>query len=530
MMVGRDIDDQFPRHRGEVGEVLLSVTGLSRERVFQDVGFDLHAGEVLGLAGLVGAGRTEVLRAITGADKYDSGTVRVRGKELPKGKISRAIVDGIGHVPEERKSQGLVLDASGNENLGYATMKSTSHAGLVDRSGQRRRAQNVAEKLRVRMASLDQPVRNLSGGNQQKVVIGRWILSDSSILLLDEPTRGVDVGAKVETYQLINAVTDAGGAVLMVSGELPEVIGMSDRILVMSHGRAMGILDAKTATEDAVMELAVASVDPVDEKKQDESRSFVMPKSTECRLLSIGDDRERKKIIVTTTSTATTKRPSIGRKIGSWALDHGALVGLIILCIALFIATPVFLTVPNIINIGIQAAVVAIMAFGMTFVIVTSGIDLSVGSVAALSAMVSAWMFSNAGLPGWLTLIVGLLIGLLAGAVSGLAIAYGKLPAFIATLAMMSVARGLTLVISGGTPVAASDSVNQLGADVGPIPVPVIMLALAGVVCWFMLSRTVLGRSLYAIGGNEEAARLSGIPVRRILVTVYALAGVFLLA
>lgn len=270
MMVGRDIDDQFPRHRGEVGEVLLSVTGLSRERAFQDVGFDLHAGEVLGLAGLVGAGRTEVLRAIAGADKYDSGTVRVRGKELPKGKISRAIVDGIGHVPEERKSQGLVLDASVNENLGYATMKSTSHAGLVDRSGQRRRAQNVAEKLRVRMASLDQPVRNLSGGNQQKVVIGRWILADLSILLLDEPTRGVDVGAKVEIYQLINAVTDAGGAVLMVSSELPEVIGMSDRILVMSHGRAMGILDAKTATEDAVMELAVASVDPVDEK-QDES-------------------------------------------------------------------------------------------------------------------------------------------------------------------------------------------------------------------------------------------------------------------
>ena len=232
-------------------------------------------------------------------------------------------------------------------------------------------------------------------------------------------------------------------------------------------------------------------------------------------------------IIVTTATTTTTQKPSVGRRIGSWALNHGALVGLIILCIALFIATPVFLTVPNIINIGIQAAVVAIMAFGMTFVIVTSGIDLSVGSVAALSAMVSAWMFSNVGLPGWLTLIIGLLIGLLAGAASGLAIAYGKLPAFIATLAMMSVARGLPLVISGGTPVATSGAVNHLGADLGPIPVPVIMLALAGVVCWFILSRTVLGRSLYAIGGNEEAARLSGIPVRRILVAVYALAGLF---
>ncbi|BFL89712.1 ABC transporter permease [Cutibacterium avidum] len=230
---------------------------------------------------------------------------------------------------------------------------------------------------------------------------------------------------------------------------------------------------------------------------------------------------------MTTATTTTTQKPSVGRRIGSWALNHGALVGLIILCIALFIATPVFLTVPNIINIGIQAAVVAIMTFGMTFVIVTSGIDLSVGSVAALSAMVSAWMFSNVGLPGWLTLIIGLLIGLLAGAASGLAIAYGKLPAFIATLAMMSVARGLTLVISGGTPVATSGAVNHLGADLGPIPVPVIMLALAGVVCWFILSRTVLGRSLYAIGGNEEAARLSGIPVRRILVAVYALAGLF---
>lgn len=261
MMVGRDIDEQFPRRRGETGEVLLSVKGLTRHGAFQDVSLDLHAGEVIGLAGLVGAGRTEVLRAIAGADRYDSGTVTVRGQDLPGGKVSRAIATGIGHVPEERKSQALVLDASVADNLGYATMRSTAHAGLVDRVGQRRRAKDVAEKLRVRMAGLDQTVRNLSGGNQQKVVIGRWILANSSILLLDEPTRGVDVGAKVEIYQLINAVTEAGGAVLMASSELPEVIGMSDRILVMSHGRPTGIVDARTATEDSVMELAVAVPD-----------------------------------------------------------------------------------------------------------------------------------------------------------------------------------------------------------------------------------------------------------------------------
>nr|WP_280720453.1 ABC transporter permease [Kocuria sp. JC486] len=208
-------------------------------------------------------------------------------------------------------------------------------------------------------------------------------------------------------------------------------------------------------------------------------------------------------------------------------MNNGALVGLILLCLALFIATPDFLKLDNLVNIGIQASVVAIMAFGMTFVIVTAGIDLSVGAVAALGAMVSAYSFSTLGLPGILTLFIGLLIGALAGAISGLSIAYGKLPAFIATLAMMSVARGLTLVISDGTPIPTSGSVSLLGSSIGAFPVPIIAMVIAGLLCWFVLSRTVLGRSMYAIGGNEEAARLSGLPVKRILVTVYALAGLF---
>ncbi|MDN6623770.1 MAG: ABC transporter permease [Acidipropionibacterium jensenii] len=226
-------------------------------------------------------------------------------------------------------------------------------------------------------------------------------------------------------------------------------------------------------------------------------------------------------------TVAAPAKVSPARRVGHWALNHGALVGLIVLCVALFIATPAFLTVSNVINIGIQTAVVAILAFGMTFVIITAGIDLSVGSLVAFSAMTCAWMCSNAGLPGPLTLVIGLLAGLVAGAISGLGIAYAKLPAFIATLAMMSIARGLTLVISDGTPIATPESVNWLGGDIGPIPVPIIMMALAWLVCWFLLSRTVLGRSLYAIGGNPEAARLSGLPVKKTLVTVYALSGVF---
>ncbi|MDN5707413.1 MAG: ABC transporter permease [Corynebacterium casei] len=208
-------------------------------------------------------------------------------------------------------------------------------------------------------------------------------------------------------------------------------------------------------------------------------------------------------------------------------MDNGALVGLFILCVALFIATPHFLTVNNFLNIGIQAATVAILAFGMTFVIITAGIDLSVGSVAALGAMVSASFFTDLNMPGWLPLIVGLLTGLLAGAICGIATAYGKIPSFIATLAMMSIARGATLVISDGSPIRTADSVNWLGSTVAGIPIPIVMMVIAGLICWFILERTVLGRSMYAIGGNLEAARLSGLPVKRIQITVFALSGLF---
>ncbi|MBP3088281.1 ABC transporter permease [Corynebacterium sp. sy017] len=208
-------------------------------------------------------------------------------------------------------------------------------------------------------------------------------------------------------------------------------------------------------------------------------------------------------------------------------MNNGALVGLLALCIALFIATPHFLTVTNVINIGIQAATVAILAFGMTFVIITAGIDLSVGSVAALGAMVSASMFSSVGLPSWLSLIIGLAIGLLAGVICGLATAYGKIPSFIATLAMMSIARGATLVISQGSPIPTAPAVNFLGSTIAGVPIPIVMMILAGIICWFILERTVLGRSMYAVGGNQEAARLSGIAVHKVQIAVFGLSGMF---
>ncbi|MFE4593785.1 sugar ABC transporter ATP-binding protein [Streptomyces laurentii] len=259
LMVGRSIEQQYPRERAGAGQALLKVRGLTRAGTFHDVGFEVRAGEVVGLAGLVGAGRTEVVRAVFGADPYDSGTVEVQGRRLRPYDVNAAMDAGIGLVPEDRKGQGLVLDATVQENLGLVTLGRASRAGFVDRAGQRKAADRISKQLKVRMAGLHQHVGTLSGGNQQKVVIGKWLLADTKVLILDEPTRGIDVGAKVEIYQLINELTASGHAVLMISSDLPEVLGMSDRVLVMSQGRIAGELAAQDATQDAVMALAVSA-------------------------------------------------------------------------------------------------------------------------------------------------------------------------------------------------------------------------------------------------------------------------------
>lgn len=261
LMVGRSIDQQYPREATEPsGDApLLEVRNLTRDGVFRDVSFNVRAGEVVGLAGLVGAGRTEVARAVFGADRYTSGEVRVGGVRLRGGDVGAAMEAGLGLVPEDRKAQGLVLGADVGENLGLVTLRRASHGGLVDRRGQRKAAADIAARLKVRMSGLGQEAGTLSGGNQQKVVIGKWLLADTKVLILDEPTRGIDVGAKVEIYQLINSLTASGHAVLMVSSDLPEVLGMSDRILVMSRGRLAGELSAADATQNAVMALAVSA-------------------------------------------------------------------------------------------------------------------------------------------------------------------------------------------------------------------------------------------------------------------------------
>jgi ribose transport system ATP-binding protein len=256
-MVGRAMEDGAALDRAEPGPELLRVANLTRRRLVRDVSFTVHAGEVVGLAGLVGAGRTEIARLIAGADRADSGEIWLEGRPVHVRSPVDAIRLGVALVPEERKQQGLVLGMSVEENLSLATLQSLSRLGVLDAAACRQLATRYTEELRIRTPSTAQAVGTLSGGNQQKVVIGKWLARDCKVLILDEPTRGVDVGAKAEIYRLVEALVAQGKAVLLISSELPELLRLSTRVLVISAGRKVAEFSRAEATPEKIMASAL---------------------------------------------------------------------------------------------------------------------------------------------------------------------------------------------------------------------------------------------------------------------------------
>lgn len=259
-MVGRDLDNLFPKTDNPPGDLVLDVRNLTQARVFDDISLTVRRGEIVALAGLVGAGRSEVARAIFGIDKRSSGSVRVHGKELPSGNPLAAMAAGVALVPEDRRQQGLVMDLGIDQNVALASLRRLRRFGLIRRSAERALAQTWAERLRLTFARLKNPVSTLSGGNQQKVVLGKWLARGPSLLIIDEPTRGIDVGTKAEVHRILDALVSEGLAVLMISSELPEVLGMADRVLVLHEGRLTAELTRAEADEDTVMRAATGSV------------------------------------------------------------------------------------------------------------------------------------------------------------------------------------------------------------------------------------------------------------------------------
>jgi ribose transport system ATP-binding protein len=259
LMVGRNLEQQYPKAPARRGEEALRVENLNRSGVLHDVSFSAFAGEILGIAGLVGAGRTELMRAVFGADPIDSGRIVIFGKETAVKSPQTAIRAGVGLLPEDRKQQGLVLMLSVLHNMSMASLdKLTSHL-LLRLGDERQQAAGFVDKLRIATPGVNQQVQFLSGGNQQKVVLAKWLASQSKILIFDEPTRGIDVGAKVEVYNLMNSLVENGVAVIMVSSEMLELLGMSDRILVMHEGRLTAELSRAEATEEKILAAAMGA-------------------------------------------------------------------------------------------------------------------------------------------------------------------------------------------------------------------------------------------------------------------------------
>lgn len=262
MMVGRQIyQNQKPEIKDISTEKVLEVKSLNRGSVIKNVSFELRKGEILGFAGLMGAGRTEVARAIFGADKFDSGEIIIRGQKVSIKSPTDAVQHGIGYLSEDRKQYGLMLEMDVKANVAIASMKDFLNVGFMNGSKINHQAMEMVESLKIKTPSVNQLVKNLSGGNQQKVVIGKWLTRDSDILIFDEPTRGIDIGAKDEIYKLLNSLATQGKSIIMISSELPEILRMSHRVIVMCEGRITGELkNDENISQESIMALATKRV------------------------------------------------------------------------------------------------------------------------------------------------------------------------------------------------------------------------------------------------------------------------------
>jgi inositol transport system ATP-binding protein len=259
-MVGRKLSSIFPKAEAKIGEAVLEVRNATRHGVFKNVSFDVKKGEILGLAGLIGAGRTEVARAIFGLDPLDEGQIVLHGKPLELRSSESAIRNGIAMVSEDRKSEGLVLCRSVQENIALANLGKFVRRGLIDVKRERKAALEMRELLKIKTANLQTTTGTLSGGNQQKIVIAKWLLGDLDVLILDEPTRGIDVGAKSEIHRLMSQFAQQGLAIIMISSELPEILGMSDRVVIMHEGEVTGELSRSEASQEQIMKFATGGL------------------------------------------------------------------------------------------------------------------------------------------------------------------------------------------------------------------------------------------------------------------------------
>jgi ribose transport system ATP-binding protein len=494
-MVGRQLDRVYPPKAQLAGDTRLSVKNLSCGEKLKNVSFELKKGEILGIYGLVGAGRTDLCKALFGVIS-STGEVLLNENRLQNRHPGTAIKNKLAFLTEDRKTEGLIMGLSVRENMALPSLDKRVRLGFVNHRKERREIRDSCLKLKIKTPSIENDVYYLSGGNQQKAVIGKWLLAAPLVLICDEPTRGVDVGAKMEIYSHLRELADQGLSIILVSSELPEIIGMSDRILVMRAGRIACELEAAGATEEKI--LAAGLSEPADEEFQ----AGRQPGDTETHEpLRIKLNALRKRIIQTDLVVLLTLLCLIG--IGVFTSES-------------------FLNNYNLTSIMRHAAALGIVSMGQAVVMINGGLDISVGSLVSLTTVVAALLMSgsDAMIPAAVMVCLG--AGLIIGCINGLAVVKLNIVPFIATLGMMSVVHGVVLLVAKG-PVGAVGKAFRLisRGSVGPFPSALIIVIFVFVVALLVMNKTVYGRHLSAIGASPEVSRLAGIRVSWVTFSSY---------
>jgi ribose transport system ATP-binding protein/rhamnose transport system ATP-binding protein len=537
LMVGREVDQLYPEREGELGAVVLEVEDLTRHGEYENISFSLRAGEILGLGGLVGAGRTEIARTLFGITHPDSGTIRIDGKDTAIPSAQAALDQGIAYVSEDRRGQSLVMDFSILDNATLPVLKRTTRMGITSRSRELDFIREPLRKMRLRFASYDQPVSTLSGGNQQKVVLAKWLGTAPRILILDEPTQGIDVQAKAEVHRLISTFAAEGMAVVLISSDMPELIAMSDRVLVLREGHQMAVIDRADVTPEAIGAAATgASFDPVIDLEIasiDEAAGSTPVTAAQIAEDAVHDARPeatpRKEAGAGAATRSGPKRPSWLSRLGA-ARELGLVAVILAIAIPVSIVNPRFLDSGNLTSVAIDASLLLFVAAGQLLVMLTGNIDVSVSSTVGLAAYVSAMTMRDVpGIPVIAGVAIAIAIGLACGAVNGLVIAYGKVPAIVATLGTLAVFRGITSLVAASRQVSASDVpaewLDLAATKFGPIPMLVVLAIVVLVIIAFMLKRTSFGRDFYLVGSNLQSAELIGVKVRSRILAAYVICG-----
>ena len=503
LMAGREVSAVFPKRDVPRGGVVLETRGLGcRAAGVRDVDLTLHAGEIQGLAGLVGAGRTELARVLFGLTPADEGEVRLRGEVVRVRSPGEAVALGIAYVPEDRRRHGVIPDMAVAPNVTLAVLDEVVAAGFIDFRRERLIAEEFRERFAIKTPSVDALVGTLSGGNQQKVALARWLAARPVVLILDEPTQGVDVGTKAEIHKLMVDLAERGLAILMISSELPEILGMSDRVAVLHQGRIAGVLERAEATAERVLALALGH-----------GETGAAPPASAAE---VGPPRPRGRV----DSARPRARPAGRRRELSLALALGALLGLLAL------RAPAFFSTANLVDLVTGNAPALVAAVGMTLVILARHIDVSIGSQFAICGVV-AGLLAKAGLPMPLAALGAMGAGGLTGALNGVLVGILGLPSIVVTLATMVVLREALRWATEGVWVEGLPEGFQwfgLGQDGGRLAIVLAAAAVFLAAAW-STRHLAAGRAVFATGSNAEAARLAGLRPRLVVLGVFVAMG-----